>query len=289
MPRSILYVDPDEGDRERFQDAVGRVKGIIVTVAEDIETAMDLLDEEDFDIVVSEVGLPGNDVSELFSRARERDRPVPCIIFTDQDIEGILDDGLLLSASAFSSKEREDAFADLVQDIKDSLRPRSEIDYPVPDDEEGRLKAADELDLERLRDADAFDRLTKIARAFFDVKYAFVGIVKEDNEQFISFEGDDVDKLARECSICTFGILDDDVTVVEDRQRDARFKYIEELEDLDIVFYAGHPLVTDDGYRIGMFCIMDDEQREFTTEDRRFLKLFADEAVELIRLYEEDR
>jgi len=288
MSRSILYIDPDKDDQQQFRKAVGQVKELTVTVVADTETALDLIDDRDFDIIVSVVGLDDGDVTDLFERAREREKAVPCIIFTDRDFEGLLDEELLLSASAFTSKEREEAFKHLVEEIQGSLRPRSEIEYPVPEDEEGRLKAANAVDLERLRDADTFDRLTKIAKAFFDVRYAFVGILKEDSEQFISFAGDDMEMLARECSICTFGILDDDAIVVDNRHQDARFKYIEELEDLDIVFYTGYPLVTGDGYRIGMFCIMDDEPRDLSAEDRRFLKLFADEAAELIRLYDGD-
>jgi DNA-binding NarL/FixJ family response regulator len=286
MERSVLYVDPDPSDRQRFEEVAGEVEGLDVTLEESVESALDLLDDHAFDIVVSEAFTGEKDVDDLFSAARLSDRPVPCIIFSEVGMDELLKEDLLKNASAFTSKGRENAFKRLVTEITESLRPRSEIDYPVPDDEQGRLAAADRIDLDDLRQRDAFNRLTKLAQGLFDVRYAFVGVVKEETEQFISFEGDDVEELARECSICTFGILSDDATVVDNRMKDERFRYIDELQDLDIVFYAGYPLKAEDGSRIGMFCIMDDEPREFSAEDRENLKLFADEATELIRLYE---
>ena len=41
--------------------------------------------------------------------------------------------------------------------------------------------------------------------------------------------------------------------------------------DPHIRFYAGYPLTTPDGERIGSFCVIDREPRQFTEQDRRTL------------------
>ena len=98
----------------------------------------------------------------------------------------------------------------------------------------------------------------------------------------MSFIGSDTERLNRECTICTFTINQDGVMEVEDTSKDPRFKYVDELHDLGIKWYAGTPLVTEDGYKIGSFCVADSEKREFTDKEREILQLFADEAVEKI-------
>lgn len=287
MRREILYIDTDTDDQERFSSAIASVDGLNVTIVSSASEAIDNLDKNQFDIVITEADIDG-DLENLFNAIEAKERRIPCIVFSDHQIEDLIEEHILLRASAYMKKEDDDDFERLIDQVRETLRPRSEIDYPVPEDESERLQALEDLHLERLQNEDAFDRLTKIAKAFFDVKFAFVGVVREDVEKFISFEGDDVDELARECTICTFGILSEDTTVIDDSQTDERFKYIDELRDLDIIFYAGHPLIGKDGHRIGMFCIADDEPREFSAEKREYLKLFAEQASELIELYERE-
>ena len=42
-----------------------------------------------------------------------------------------------------------------------------------------------------------------------------------------------------------------------------------------IRFYAGYPLETHDGHRIGTLCVMDTEPREFSPQDEVMLRSFA--------------
>jgi GAF domain-containing protein len=40
-------------------------------------------------------------------------------------------------------------------------------------------------------------------------------------------------------------------------------------------FYAGHPVCTANGWRIGTICVMDDQPRTFTDEDVQILQRLA--------------
>lgn len=288
MQRSILYVDPDEDAQDRVQEALQDYDDLSATIVSDVDTAFTHLDDhdEDYDIVVGDVTVGEEKVERFFTHIQEKHVHIPCVVFTELGLDRVMEDHTLYQASAYVKKDQEDAFDQLVGEIDELMQPRSSIDYPIPENEDARLKAIEKLDVARLEDEEAFDRLTELAKSFFDVNVAFVGIVHEDVEWFLSFAGDEVHELARECSICTFGILSDDTTVIEDSQDDERFKYINELREMDIVFYAGQPIINEQGYRIGMFCIADDEPREFSHEQRMYLKLFAEEVAELIRLYE---
>lgn len=148
--------------------------------------------------------------------------------------------------------------------------------YPVPDDEAKRLEEVHgSLDESR-----SFTRLTKIARRCFGVDLAFVGVVGDGEERFLSCQGADMDEIPREKSVCTFQIVEDGVMVVEDLYDDARFEANEVVEELGMSFYAGAPIRTPSGANVGSFCVMDAEPRSLTEEERETLRLFAEESAE---------
>ena len=171
---------------------------------------------------------------------------------------------------------------EVAETVRDSVTGGSQRAYPVPEDEDERLEAVRELGGEG--DAGGFTRLTRIARRHFDVDLAFVGIVGEDSERFLSCQGADMDEIPRESSVCTFQILEEGVMVVEDLSEDARFEGNELVEEVGR-FYAGAPLTTPSGANVGSFCIMDSEPRRLSDEERETLRLFAEEATErLVRV-----
>ena len=84
----------------------------------------------------------------------------------------------------------------------------------------------------------------------------------------LSCYGAAFEPLDREETICTYAILEEDVTVVEDATADPRFSDNGTLAGADVRFYAGAPLRTPNGQAIGTFCIHDDEPRTFSDRDR---------------------
>lgn len=159
-----------------------------------------------------------------------------------------------------------------------------QVAYPVPEDEQKRLEALSTYDVAELAAAEAFDRLTKLVTSHFDIDVAFVGLMDEHEEQFVACEGANWATLAREDTICTHTILQDEVMVVADVTEDPRFAGNDSLRELDIRSYAGVRLTTPDGHAIGALCGIDSEPRSYTEKERAELRLFADEAMEQLAL-----
>ena len=85
--------------------------------------------------------------------------------------------------------------------------------------------------------------------------------------------GTDLTLVHREHSFCAHTILQNHVLVVEDASRDARFAtnpYV--IDGPRIRFYAGAPLRTKHGERLGAVCVLDDKPRVLPSEhqDRLF-------------------
>ena len=148
---------------------------------------------------------------------------------------------------------------------------------PHPMDEEERLAA---LRRYRILDTDPepqFDRVAEIAKRQFDAPLGFVAFMDSDRN-FLKARGDlPMSESPRDISFCGFTILSDDVLVVEDAENDPRFAGNPLVEsDPNLRFYAGAPLITPSGHRIGTVCIFDVKPRhDFGEAEKAKLKDLA--------------
>jgi two-component system cell cycle sensor histidine kinase/response regulator CckA len=133
--------------------------------------------------------------------------------------------------------------------------------------EAGRLAA-----LHRYRVLDtagdaAFDRITKLAAKLFDAPIAVVSLVDLDRQWFKSHFGLSVSEAP--LSFCAQTILADQVMVVPDAAKDERFPHPVAVGGGNIRFYAGAPLITPDGFRLGALAVMDTRPRPALSEEER--------------------
>jgi diguanylate cyclase (GGDEF)-like protein len=131
--------------------------------------------------------------------------------------------------------------------------------------EEERLAALYELDVLDSPPEEAFDRITRIARAALDAPMAMISLVDRDRQWFKSRQGIDVDETPREFSFCTHTITGTGPLVVSDALADPRFR-TSPLVTIEpgVRAYAGVPLRTAAGHNIGALCINDTVPRELT-------------------------
>jgi signal transduction histidine kinase/CheY-like chemotaxis protein len=150
--------------------------------------------------------------------------------------------------------------------------------------EAARLQALAQLDLLDTVAEEQFDHMTRFVKAYFNVPICLVSLVDKDRQWFKSKQGLDVCQTSRAISFCGHAIQADDVFVVEDTHKDKRFIDNPLVTDGPLIrFYAGYPLRTDSGYRIGTLCIIDSQPREFSYDDRQHLQDFGRVIEGLIR------
>ncbi len=147
----------------------------------------------------------------------------------------------------------------------------------LPANEAPRLQALRVRGLLDTPPEERFDRLTRMASRLFDVPIALVSLIDAERQWFKSRQGLDVCETARDVSFCGHAILAADLFVVPDASADARFADNPLVQGAPhIRFYAGAPLSSADGYRLGTLCIIDTRPRVFGDEDRRLLRDLAD-------------
>lgn len=132
----------------------------------------------------------------------------------------------------------------------------------VPVDEIERLEALVALDVLDSPKDERFDRVTRLARGLFSVPIALVCLIDSDRQWFKSRQGPAAADTARDISFCANAIASDAPFVVADALDDPRFA------DNPLVigaphirFYAGIPLLSRKGLRVGTFCIIDRRPR----------------------------
>lgn len=151
----------------------------------------------------------------------------------------------------------------------------------VPIRESARLAAVRRFYASARNPDPTLDALTELTKRVFGVNWAAVTFVGKDKIFLVSCQGMDCTETGRANGFCAATILSDEVLVVSDAFADERFGGYELVCRMPgIRFYAGAPMQTSDGLRLGAFCIMSREPRlDLSLEQRALLRTFATAAM----------
>jgi|GEM_PF-1537790 len=152
--------------------------------------------------------------------------------------------------------------------------------------EDRRIKVLESFAILDTEAEAAFDRLTELAAAFYQSPIALVSLIDRDRQWFKSKVGIDASETPRSLAFCDHAIRGNDVFIVNDATQDPRFADNPLVtNDPAIRFYAGAPVITPDGYRLGTLCVIDRVSRpEFKAEDAEQLRLLADVVMSELEL-----
>lgn len=146
-----------------------------------------------------------------------------------------------------------------------------------PDNEKQRIAALRTLQILDTAPEERFDRLTRLARVIFDVPIALISLVDTQRQWFKSRQGLDACETSREISFCGHAVHTDKIFYIPDTLEDPRFADNPLVTGApNIRMYAGAPLATPEGCRIGTLCIIDDKPRDFSDNDLGPLRDLAD-------------
>lgn len=155
-----------------------------------------------------------------------------------------------------------------------------------PGEDEKRLKELRSYDVLDTVSEKEYDDIAKLASIICDVPIALVSIVDKERQWFKANVGLPVAETHRQHSFCSHAILTpNEPFVIEDSRLDERFKnnpYV--TGNPDIIFYAGIPLVSKNGYGLGSFCVIDNKPRTLTDAQMEGLKILAGQVMNLLEL-----
>lgn len=157
-------------------------------------------------------------------------------------------------------------------------------------DEERRLATLGRYGVLDTPPEQAFDDLTRLAAQVLGAPIALVSLIDRDRQWFKSRVGVEVCSTPRDWAFCHHAIQQPEVMVVEDARLDPRFASNPLVTgDLGIRFYAGAPLVADDGSPLGTLCIIDRLPRRFDAAACETLALLARQVMAQLTLHRQSR
>ncbi|HXX16588.1 MAG TPA: GAF domain-containing protein [Candidatus Eremiobacteraceae bacterium] len=109
----------------------------------------------------------------------------------------------------------------------------------------------------------SFDDLVILAAHICQVPMAMLSLVDDHRQWFKSSLGVQIRETPKEVSICVHAIQQNDLFIVSDTLQDARFRDNPLVTgEPHIRFYAGTPLINDDGFALGTLCVLDRQPRQ---------------------------
>jgi signal transduction histidine kinase len=136
---------------------------------------------------------------------------------------------------------------------------------------------------------EAFDRLTRLASRVLRAPVALVSLVDRDRQFFKSCVGLPEPwathrQTPMSHSFCQHAVVTARPLIIDDARSHPLVKENLAIPDLDVIAYAGIPLITAEGAALGSFCVIDHVPRHWTEEEIAILKDLAGSVVSEIEL-----
>ena len=127
--------------------------------------------------------------------------------------------------------------------------------------------------------------IAAIAAEICNTPIALITLVDETSQHFIAKVGLDLECTTREESFCAHTIRQDDILMVPDSILDERFAVSPLVTGTPhIRFYAGTPLETFEGFKIGSLCVIDSKPSILTKVQQDALRVLAQQIISAIEL-----
>jgi len=152
----------------------------------------------------------------------------------------------------------------------------------MPQRELSRLEAVNRFLKIQINKQEEFDEIARLAADICGTPNALITLISEDAEFVL--EGNSFKfNSGRDQSFCNYVLESEQVMVVPDARLDGRLKdYAAVTRNAGIRFYAGAPLTTRDGYRLGSLCVIDQKPGELTPLQREMLENLAGQVIQLL-------
>jgi len=154
------------------------------------------------------------------------------------------------------------------------------VTQPPAEHELKRLASLYQYQILDTEPEDVFDQLVRLAAQIYQAPIALISLMDAERQWFKSKMGLLVPETPREIAFCAQTILQSQPFIVPDALQDQRYAANPlVIADPHIRFYAGVPLINEDGFALGTLCVMDRVPRQQSVSQMEALQILAHQVV----------
>jgi len=145
---------------------------------------------------------------------------------------------------------------------------------PIPPDEPQRMQTLREYSILDTQPEPVYDDIAHVCAGVCDTPIALIALIDGTRNWFKARIGvdEELTESPRDISFCGHAIIGNDIFEVTDASADERFADNPLVASQPLIrYYAGAPLITPDGFKLGTICAIDVRPRRLSSEQRETL------------------
>lgn len=156
----------------------------------------------------------------------------------------------------------------------------------IPIDEDKRLLALKEYSILDTLPEKEYDDITYLASQICGTPISLISLIDDKRQWFKSHHGLDATETPKEIAFCAHAINDkNNIFIINDSRKDERFHDNPLVtDDPYVIFYAGVPLISSDGYPLGTLCVIDNKPNKLDDSQLKALQAFTNQLMNLFEL-----
>lgn len=156
---------------------------------------------------------------------------------------------------------------------------------PMPANEEKRLEELYRMTVFDSQPEEEFDEIVEVISRICNAPISAITLIDRDKQWLKAKKGLDIAFTERLTSFCTHTILNNTILEIPDARIDERFAQNPMgVEEPKIRFYAGVPLITSNGYKIGSLCVVDMTPKKLNEDQIFAMHVLAKQVVKIFEI-----
>jgi PAS domain S-box-containing protein len=154
--------------------------------------------------------------------------------------------------------------------------------FPVPQNEEERLKKLASFDLLDMGKDPELDVFAEGACLIADCPASLIAMMERDTQTIQSCVGLSFDFVDRKDTVCQYAIASREILIINDTLLDYRSSGNPLILAGGIRFYAGIPLLDDEGYPLGTLCVIDYKPKSLSEKQVESLRKMGEAITKIL-------
>ena len=129
-----------------------------------------------------------------------------------------------------------------------------------------------------------YNEITLLASSICNTPISLITFIDDQRQWIKARTGIDLKETKKEDSFCQYTIQNDDLLIIENAENHPLIGNNKFVLENHVRFYAGAPLITSEGNRLGALCVIDMKPHSISKQQKEALRILASKIILLLEL-----